>query len=237
MTRTTCSASTATSPRPPDGRPTGQPPPRPSGQGSEVRDGPVAGRRYGQYPLRWSRRKRDGTPPIAMPDKYMPGRRHTRRAAQAAAGRGGWQGHADSGIEGAAAGHSHRWFPTGRTPDPSSAAELPVTRGNDHGKDMATSRPERRIRRVALVRLLSQSAMRDGLPRGAAMSMTSRLDAVFDRSNRSEAKEPAGSQVGSQQWQLPGDAMPRLATVGAAQRHIGPHPAASGDVGGVPPKQ
>jgi hypothetical protein len=69
------------------------------------------------------------------------------------------------------------------------------------------------------------------------MSMTSRLEAVFDRSNRSEAKELAGSQVGSQQWQIPGDARPRLATIDAAQRHIGPHPAASGDVRGMPPKQ
>jgi len=34
-------------------------------------------------------------------------------------------------------------FPTGRKPDPSSAAELPVTRGNDQRKDTTTARPER----------------------------------------------------------------------------------------------
>ena len=42
----------------------------------------------------------------------------------------------------------------------------------------------------------------------------------------------AGSQVGSQRWQILGDARPRPATVGAAQWHIGPlqpHLATSGE--------
>ena len=60
---------------------------------------------------------------------------------------------------------------------------------------------------------------------------------TFDRSNISKANEIVGSQTGSQRWPIPGDARPRLATVGAARRHVGPHPAASGDVGGMPPKQ
>ena len=60
---------------------------------------------------------------------------------------------------------------------------------------------------------------------------------MFDRSNISEANEIMGSQKGSQRWQIPGDTRPRLATVGAARRHVGPHPAASSDVGRVPPKQ
>jgi hypothetical protein len=55
--------------------------------------------------------------------------------------------------------------------------------------------------------------------------------------NVSEANEIPGSQVGSQRRQILGDAGPRLATVGAARRRVGPHPAASGDVGGMPPKQ
>jgi len=63
------------------------------------------------------------------------------------------------------------------------------------------------------------------------------FETTFDGSNMSKANEIAGSQTGSQRWQMPGDARPCLATVGAAQRHIGPHPAASGDGGGVPPKQ
>ena len=63
------------------------------------------------------------------------------------------------------------------------------------------------------------------------------FETTFDGPNMSKANEIAGSQTGSQRWQIPGDARPRLATVGAAQRYIGPHPAASGDGGGVPPKQ
>jgi hypothetical protein len=63
------------------------------------------------------------------------------------------------------------------------------------------------------------------------------FETTFDGSNISEANEISGSHVGSQRWPMPGDARPRLATVGAAQRHIGLHPAASGDAGGMPPKQ
>jgi hypothetical protein len=55
--------------------------------------------------------------------------------------------------------------------------------------------------------------------------------------NVSEAKEIPGSQVGSQRRQILGDAGPRPATVSAAERHIRPYPATSGDVRGMPPKQ
>ncbi len=55
--------------------------------------------------------------------------------------------------------------------------------------------------------------------------------------NVSEANEIPGSQVGSQRRQIVGDAGPRPATVGAAERHIRPYPATSGDVREMPPKQ
>ena len=54
------------------------------------------------------------------------------------------------------------------------------------------------------------------------------FETTFDGSNMSEASEIAGGQVGSQRWQIPGDTRPRLATVGAAQRYIGPHLATAG---------
>ncbi len=53
--------------------------------------------------------------------------------------------------------------------------------------------------------------------------------------NVSEANEIPGSQVGSQRRQIVGDAGPRPATVGAAERHIRPYPATSGDVREMPP--
>jgi hypothetical protein len=55
--------------------------------------------------------------------------------------------------------------------------------------------------------------------------------------NVSEANEILGSQTGSQRRQIMGDAGPRPATVGAAERHSRPYPATSGDVRGMPPKQ
>ena len=46
----------------------------------------------------------------------------------------------------------------------------------------------------------------------------------------SEAHEGAGSQTGSQQRQMPGDARPRPAIIGAAKQHVRRHLATSGDV-------
>jgi hypothetical protein len=47
----------------------------------------------------------------------------------------------------------------------------------------------------------------------------------------------SGSQTGSQRPQAWGYAGPRPAIITAAQRHVRPHQAMSGDVTGMPPKQ
>jgi hypothetical protein len=62
-------------------------------------------------------------------------------------------------------------------------------------------------------------------------------DAVFDRSNISEANEIAGSQLGSQRRQTLGYARLQSASICAAKRHIRPHLAPSGDRPYVPSKQ
>ena len=55
--------------------------------------------------------------------------------------------------------------------------------------------------------------------------------------NVSDANEIPGSQTPSQRRQTLGDAGPRPAAVGAAERHIRPYAATFGDVRGMPPKQ
>jgi hypothetical protein len=55
--------------------------------------------------------------------------------------------------------------------------------------------------------------------------------------NISEANEITGSQLGSQRRQILGYVRPQSASVGAAKRHVRPHPASSGDGSSVPSKQ
>jgi hypothetical protein len=65
----------------------------------------------------------------------------------------------------------------------------------------------------------------------------SRLGAMFDRSNISEANEIEGSQPRSQRRQILGYARPQLASINAANRHVRPHLAPSADRPNVPSKQ
>jgi hypothetical protein len=58
-----------------------------------------------------------------------------------------------------------------------------------------------------------------------------------NHSNISEANEITGSQLGSQRCQILGYVRPQSASVGAAKRHVRPHPASSGDGSSVPSKQ